>query len=519
MENKNYVYYEDFGAVGDGVHDDWEAIRDAHNYANERRADGYAVKAKEGATYLIKDLTAPTFIMTDVDWTGAKFIIDDRGIVKGDARDVRIFHIAPENAKRALSEEEIDEIFPVRKITKGDFTRVNWKYGYSAMIMPMNKDTTHYIRYGGDADNGSLQRELFTIEADGTVAERTPAMFDFSNITGMLMIRTDDPAITIEGGEFTTIANDLPQTSNFYMSRGFGLKRSNTTIRGLKHYIKGELVWDWKSQENRGVSYSGFIFAEDCQNVLLEDVTFTGHRYYRFAGTYDFQAYCVNDLTMKNCKQTNFYLESGVPSMHASICWGVAGSSFCKNMIFDTCTLSRYDAHCGVYNGKLINSKVQTVEIIGGGDILIENTTFVATHGMAIMLRSDYGSTWNGNLKIKNCRLEDDARSAGAVVTATWANHFFGYDCHLPNIEIDNLTFKNPKEKIALLAIGYWDKATAGENFTKNSLSDGTKNENPYFMPEYLKVKNNNYDTTYYVKECGGAFENTKLESVEVIGD
>ena len=38
-------------------------------------------------------------------------------------------------------------------------------------------------------------------------------------------------------------------------------------------------------------------------------------------------------------------------------------------------------------------------------------------------------------------------------------------------------------------------------------------------MPDYLKVINNNYDTTYFVRECGGAFENTELEGIELLPD
>ena len=35
MELKKIVSYEDFGAVGDGVTDDFDAIARAHAYANE----------------------------------------------------------------------------------------------------------------------------------------------------------------------------------------------------------------------------------------------------------------------------------------------------------------------------------------------------------------------------------------------------------------------------------------------------------------------------------------------------
>ena len=53
--------------------------------------------------------------------------------------------------------------------------------------------------------------------------------------------------------------------------------------------------------------------------------------------------------------------------MDGDVYWGIAGSSYCKNMTYDGCMLSRFDAHAGIYNGKIINSTINAVEIIGGG--------------------------------------------------------------------------------------------------------------------------------------------------------
>ena len=44
---EKFVSYEQFGAIGDGAHDDFEAIAAAHAYANE---NGLTVKANAGAT-------------------------------------------------------------------------------------------------------------------------------------------------------------------------------------------------------------------------------------------------------------------------------------------------------------------------------------------------------------------------------------------------------------------------------------------------------------------------------------
>ena len=74
MEKRTFVAYEDFGAIGDGKHDDMPAIVAAHNYANEQGLD---VRAKDGAEYLIggKDLTA--VIKTNTNFGNAKFIVYD----------------------------------------------------------------------------------------------------------------------------------------------------------------------------------------------------------------------------------------------------------------------------------------------------------------------------------------------------------------------------------------------------------------------------------------------------------
>ena len=82
MSDKKYVTYEEFGAVGDGVTDDYAAICKAHDYANEA---GLPVKANDNATYyilnpIIDGAMRSAIIKTDVDWGGAKFIIDDSEI-------------------------------------------------------------------------------------------------------------------------------------------------------------------------------------------------------------------------------------------------------------------------------------------------------------------------------------------------------------------------------------------------------------------------------------------------------
>ena len=77
------VYYEDFGAKGDGRTDDYQAIRDTHDFAN---IGGQTVMGKAGATYYIQSTKgkdgkfASITIQTNTNWNGAKFIIDDTDV-------------------------------------------------------------------------------------------------------------------------------------------------------------------------------------------------------------------------------------------------------------------------------------------------------------------------------------------------------------------------------------------------------------------------------------------------------
>ena len=68
--DRDYVTYEDFGAVGDGKTEDFGAICKAHEYANEH---GIPVRAANGAHYYIHDnridgVAKSIEIKTDVNW-------------------------------------------------------------------------------------------------------------------------------------------------------------------------------------------------------------------------------------------------------------------------------------------------------------------------------------------------------------------------------------------------------------------------------------------------------------------
>ena len=79
------------------------------------------------------------------------------------------------------------------------------------------------------------------------------------------------------------------------------------------------------------------------------------------------------------------------------------------------------------------------VSVVGYGTLTLENSRFYADRMIA--LRNDYGSTWDGNIVIKNCEFTPtSAGNPSLIFLKNPENHDFGYTCYAPRmIEIDGL--------------------------------------------------------------------------------
>ena len=414
------VTYAEHGAVGDGVTDDFDAIIKAHDAAN---AAGLPVKAEAGKTYYIGNANRTAQIQTDTDWTDAKFIIDDS---KVGTRHSRVFYISSK-----LPSTQITTIATLKRNQK----KLDLTLPQDSFIEVTNNSVMHYIRYGLNQNNGDPQTDVFVVDKNGNVDEKTPIIWDFDNISSMTARPIDSETLTVKGGHFTTIANQAESRYTYY-HRGIRVIRSNVVVDNMYHTVTGEL--------EHGAPYSGFISVTNCTDVTVQNSTFTGHRIYSTIGaagmpvrmgTYDLHANSAINLTFKNCKQTN--------DIHDTEQWGIFGSSYSKNITFDTVEFSRFDAHRGVTNVTIKNSVLghQGINLIGTGVCLVENTKI---HGITfINLRSDYGSTFEGEVIIRNCEFfPRNGRQSDTVLIGgnNSGQHDFGYTCYMPRkITIEEL--------------------------------------------------------------------------------
>lgn len=414
------VLYSDFGAIGDGKTDDIDAIAAAHAFANQH---DLRVKADEGATYYIGGKERTAVIRTDTDFSTAAFIIDDTEVQN---RNASIFMVSS-----SLQPFDLKGIVSLKRNQE----KINATLPGTCLVTVTNAKVKHYIRYGLNQNKGSAQTDIFVVDQNGNVDMNTPIIWDFDQITEITALPMDENTLKITGGRFTTIANKAESKYTYY-SRNLAIRRSNVLVDGLEHHITGE--------GDHGAPYGGFINVRDCSFVTVTNTILTGHKTYRTIGaagkpvsmgTYDISLSRSLNVSFIDCSQTN--------DINDRTYWGLMGSNYCKNLLLDKCTFSRFDAHKGVANATVRNSTLghMGINAIGSGVFTVENTTIRGSR--LINLRSDYGSTWQGELIIRDCVfVPANGRPTNAsLISGSYSGqHDFGYTCYMPErITIENL--------------------------------------------------------------------------------
>lgn len=420
------VRYSDFGARGDGKTDDLDAIAATHAFANQH---GLSVKADQGSTYYFGRKNRTAVIRTDTDFGTAAFIIDDTDVQN---RGAHVFLVSS-----SLQPFKLEGISSLKRNQE----KIDVSLPGTCIVTVTNSNVKRYIRFGPNQNNGSSQTDIFIVDKVGKVDRNAPIIWDFDQITDITALPIDETKLTITGGRFTTIANKAESKYTYY-SRGIAIRRSNVLVDGLEHRVTGE--------GDHGAPYGGFITVGDCSYVTVQNSTLTGHKMYQTIGsagvsvsmgTYDISLNRALNVSFVNCRQTN--------DIDDSRYWGIMGSNFCKNLVLDNCIFSRFDAHMGVANATIRNSTMghMGINAIGSGTFTVENTT---VRGRSfINLRSDYGSTWQGEFIIRNCVFVPAGgkpTSASLISGSYSGQHDFGYTCYMPErITIENLRIDDSK--------------------------------------------------------------------------
>lgn len=486
---KKIFKYSEFGAVGDGVTDDFLAIKRTHEAANTENA---TVVADGKAYYIGKSSYGETaVILTDVEFGDATFIIDDTMLPpyhKG--RGVNVFSVLPSNNCQpvTVAPESLENL----TLHKWQTGYIGFKLGFPALLIITNTEHKISIRVGGNANSGQNMLDIVLVDENGNIHSSTPVMYDYDNITQIKALPLNEKPLTLSGGNFITKANrictEFPNENwslgcqYYYYSRGIGIKRSNVTVKNLTHRVEGE--------GDEGYPYAGWLKIDESNNILVENCKFHTHKTYvqnakvrNWMGTYDFAASTSNNILWKNCTEFTDITDNTR--------YGVMQTNNCKNLTYDGCVLSRFDAHQGLCNATVKNCTIgRFINAIGMGTLLIENVTKLSPEYF-IWLRNDFGSTWDGDVIIKNCRLEgrymrgleladkDNLEKEVNIFFGGYSNHDFGYPCSLPkNLTIDGFEAPNAK-KVNIFNIS---------NLTPDAFKATDDNKNVVTPPQNIKL-------------------------------
>jgi len=253
-------------------------------------------------------------------------------------------------------------------------------------------------------------------------------------------------------------------------------------VDGVEHRILGE--------GDHGAPYGGFININSCANVTVRNSILTGHKTFIkqigaagkpvSMGTYDITVNLAINVSFINCRQGN--------DIKDRTRWGIFASNFSKNLLLDKCIFSRFDAHQGVANATIRNSTLghAGINAIGFGTLLVENCT---NYGNSfINLRSDYGSTWQGDFIIRNCVFMPACGNpaAATLINGSYSGqHDFGYTCYMPKqILIDSLRIDDAKHPNNYRGPAIFSDFNA--KFTNNSYQE----KYPYIKTEKVVLKN-----------------------------
>ncbi|MBR2650129.1 MAG: hypothetical protein IKD45_00545, partial [Clostridia bacterium] len=464
------VYYKDFGAVGDGETDDYEAMYKAHIYANQC---GQTVCADgDDAVYYVHIFhNGDIPVKTDVCLGNSKIIINDTGSQVYAKRGQHLYRLVKDNDGVSYSENNIKNMFGDVKLSVGQ-TKIEWLAPYletDSLVRFINKYHKDFVRNGANEDAGYNRMDVVMVDADGNVDPETPIIFEFDKITEIRIIRADDAPITFDGGYFETICcTVVPETEmkNVYHSYGRGIcvYRANATVKNVKHRMVKEPVADGTRSES--YPYHAFLTFDQTYNAKTFDLDLTGHTTYAAhengvsMGSYDF-------VIMYSIGVEFYGLQQNGVDIKDQKYWGIMASNGVKNIKFVDCEMSRFDAHRGFYNGELENCTIGfAFNVIGGGLLKATNVT-KSTGSEFISLRGDYGATFEGDMELINCNLAGyknynssrgvftgEKLTTGLILKCDFAstsddeayqeylNWNFGYTCYMPqNILLDNFQY------------------------------------------------------------------------------
>jgi len=438
--------YELFGAIGDGVTNDAEAIRITHEFANGLcRMENLCltVYGTSGVTYYIGVLSEPISIQTNVNWTDVYFIIDDfvANATGGNAVNVtqHIFTVDSKfNSFRIGAPQLVEGIEPIK--VNPDTTNLSNLLDYLNIITPEhlqagggvnigqgtinsnreallqfsevlvrveNSYKRQFIRKGSNQNLGSIQQDLLLLSTQ-TGHILNEVVWDFETITNIVFYPVDETPLVILNGTFITHTENT--LNDGYRNRNIMVRRSNVIVDGLVHMLDESVHLANRIEPNPQANlYLGFINTRDIAHFKLQNAKFQPRQAHN-QGTYSISinhsVFTTLDNVSYSCPSGDYglcYQEFIAHGTDRTTLWGIMATNFNKDLVIKNSAFNRIDSHQGVHNLTIKDTTIGAfgITVNGTGTLLIDNV-LVDTSRFIVQLRYDYGSSWNGTIIIRN---------------------------------------------------------------------------------------------------------------------
>jgi len=390
LAEREAVNYAMFGAVSDGENDDGAQIKLAHEYANRTRVP---VVNTTGEFWLKQTNSIP--IVTNVSWGHTIFHINER---HNGRRRARFIVQNDEPTARVDLESEIKRVL-LEKVRPGVQIIPELAPYAGHLVRMVDRNDRIGIRAGERySKRGWAREELFYVEEEGRIIG--DIAWGFTDLTSITATPCNRNYLVVEGGGFH-VSGDTPVSERRgYHKVGIDVRRSRTIVR--EQWVGLEKGRRDNSLEPR----SGFYSLSSVYDVTLENIRLMPWEKNREGRDRDVQhgTYGISGGRMLHCTFRNLTAEAG------HVAWGVFGTNVNKNFRLESCRLNRVDVHFHCWNLYIRDCTIgfKGITVTGGGDLVIENTV---RHGSSFIgFRSDYGSKWDGHIRIRGCTFRPTSR-------------------------------------------------------------------------------------------------------------
>ena len=431
-------------------------------------------RLSSSATYNTSDIT----VRTDTNWEGAYFIIDDQRFgVEDKTYEMPVFTVrgtdkvtAPDGNQYSESGTDITAqlvagLNPAedeRIITPG-MKNIGWSCGMPMLVELIDYSQSRYHRHGENTSMAATH-EVILIDEFGNVNSTTPIEWDYiynsdfndvtpgskgtdeEKIVECSFKATAYPINTApiklsgldQDGNITCTFETLPNQTTIDVSEynacrrgGIYVRSSNVTVEGLEHIMNED-----NDNTTPRQAYDGFIRVAYANNTVIKDMLLDNHVPHfvqndgintsNKLGSYELSGTDSINTSWIRCTAKDFFSTDG-----SIIGNGLFGTNRMRNSYVKHCTINSFDSHSGAYNVTIEDSTLESISLIGAGDIVLKNVVVYADSNYSgIALRRDYGSRWEGNVYIDGLDLRHTAgytKDYVDLIKAEYTDHDFGY--------------------------------------------------------------------------------------------